>query len=129
MHDDGGAYLPARPALLPAARYDVIHLTGRPNDFAQNSDNRVKSRVGSPVESPQDTETWRMGQGQRGEKGSGAAPTGRISEVMVLYRSVSLRVSLPQGGCSVSPRASPTSGHPRAIGRNVELLSGASAYS
>ena len=43
MHRDAGTYLPARLALLPAALYDVFHLTQRPDDFAQSSDNRVGS--------------------------------------------------------------------------------------
>ena len=45
MHRDGGPYLPARLALLPAVRYYVTHLTQRPGDFAQSSDNRVGSRM------------------------------------------------------------------------------------
>src|SRR5690242_9943294 len=41
MHHDDGQYLPARLALLPAARYYVTHLTKRPGAFAQSPGNRV----------------------------------------------------------------------------------------
>ena len=44
-----GPYSPARLALLPAARYRVTHLTERPGDFAQGSDNRVGSRMDAPA--------------------------------------------------------------------------------
>jgi hypothetical protein len=40
MHHDDGPYLPARLALLPAARYFVTNLTWRPGNFAQCPDNR-----------------------------------------------------------------------------------------
>ena len=45
MPRDDGPYLPARLALLPAVRYHVAHLTQRPDNFAQGSDNRVGSRM------------------------------------------------------------------------------------
>jgi hypothetical protein len=41
MHRDDGPYLPARLALLPAARHDVTNLTWRPGNFAQSPGNRV----------------------------------------------------------------------------------------
>ena len=45
----GGPYLPARLALLPATRHHVTHLTERPGDFVQGSDNRVGSRMNAPA--------------------------------------------------------------------------------
>ena len=44
MHHDDGPYLPARLALLPAARYFVTNLTERPGKFAQSPGNRVGER-------------------------------------------------------------------------------------
>src|SRR6266699_1199288 len=49
MHHDGGPYLPARLALLPAARYYVTDLMNRPGDVAQSPDNRVGSRMDAPA--------------------------------------------------------------------------------
>jgi len=40
MYHHNGSYLPARPALLPAARHDVTNLTQRPGNFAQSQRNR-----------------------------------------------------------------------------------------
>jgi hypothetical protein len=45
MRRDGGSYLPARPAFLPAARYYVTDLTQSPDDFARSPGNRVGSRM------------------------------------------------------------------------------------
>ena len=45
MHHDDSQYLPARLALLPAARQYVTHLIQRPDDFAQSPDDRVGSRM------------------------------------------------------------------------------------
>jgi hypothetical protein len=41
MHHDDGPYLPARLALLSAARHNVTNLTQRPSNFAQSAGNRV----------------------------------------------------------------------------------------
>jgi hypothetical protein len=41
MHHDDGPYLPARLALLLAARPYVTNLTSRPGNFAQSPGNRV----------------------------------------------------------------------------------------
>jgi hypothetical protein len=41
MYHDDGPHLPARLALLPAARHYVTNLTQRPGNFAQSPDNRV----------------------------------------------------------------------------------------
>ena len=43
MHHDDGPYLPARLALLPAARHCVTNLTWRPGNFAQSLGNRVRT--------------------------------------------------------------------------------------
>jgi hypothetical protein len=41
MHHDDGPYLPARLALLLAARHYVTNLTSRPGNFAQSPGNLV----------------------------------------------------------------------------------------
>jgi len=43
MHHHDGSYLPARPALLPAARHYVTDLTQRPGNFARSQRNRVEA--------------------------------------------------------------------------------------
>jgi AraC-like DNA-binding protein len=45
MHREDGLYLPARLALLPATLYYVIHMTRRPDGFAESTDNHVRGRM------------------------------------------------------------------------------------
>jgi hypothetical protein len=59
MHHDDGQYLPARLALLPAARQYVTHLTQRPGGFVTESGQSGEKPNGCPVDSAEDGETGR----------------------------------------------------------------------
>jgi len=79
MHHDDGPYLPARLALLPAARHYVTNLAYRPGNFAQSPGNRVGMRYFGVARDPDTIRELRWSNGARSRKFEGASHPVRSS--------------------------------------------------